>query len=141
MRVEVGDAFYIDAWGPGTSRDNVEDSRVLTEIHLEFELSMRGERGVVFTLTSGSFVANYSHYILIDGVGAAGRPGQGRFNGTITFVFRFNMTGTNGETVQITLLGGVKRTEDRGPILVMTGSIAMDGIDYRLWQLGRIYKL
>ncbi|MHA2212846.1 MAG: hypothetical protein ACW992_06775, partial [Candidatus Thorarchaeota archaeon] len=46
MRVEEGDAFYIDAWGTGRSRDNVEDSRVLTEIHLEFEVSMRGERGV-----------------------------------------------------------------------------------------------
>ncbi|UCE09161.1 MAG: hypothetical protein JSW61_09275 [Candidatus Thorarchaeota archaeon] len=141
MKVEVGDAFYIDAWGAGSSRDNVEDSRVLTEIHLEFEVSMRGERGVVFNLISGSFVANYSHYILAEGVGAAGRPGQGRFNGTITFVFRFNLTGSLGETVQITLLGGVKRTENRGPVLVMAGSVALDGIDYRLWQMGRIHRL
>ena len=139
-RVEIGTAFYIDARGEGNSRESSEGSRVLTSMHLEFEVSARGERGVLFIITSGSFVANYTHYELTDGIGAAGRPQEGRFNKTIVFIFRFNMTGPNGEIIQAKVFGFVKRTQDYGPVLVMGGSAVLDGIDYAIRQLGRIHR-
>ena len=139
-RVEIGDAFVIDARGEGNSRDTSDISRILTKMHLEFEVSDRRERGVIFAITSGSFVANYTQFSLIDGLGAAGRPEEGRFNETVTFIFRLNLTGPEGEVIQIKIFGFVQRTENFGPVLFMRGLVILDGIEYVLSQLGRISR-
>ncbi len=138
----VGDVFSIDAWGEIAAKTDDDDlSRALTEMHLEFELVEKGRRSVRFNILSGYFIINSTRYEVTEGVGFAGVPEEGRFNGTLVFGFRFNMTESGEEIVQIGFLGKVVRTEERGPILLMRGRVLVDDLTYALGQRGRIHRI
>ncbi|MCK4566543.1 MAG: hypothetical protein KAU48_04460, partial [Candidatus Thorarchaeota archaeon] len=76
-----------------------------------------------------------------EGLGIAGRPEEGRFNGTIVFGFRINVTGPNGEEVQLEFRGFVKRTQERGPLLLMQGRLVLDDQVFVFRQIGLIHKI
>ncbi len=137
----VGDVFSINAWGEIAAKIDDDLSRALTEMHLEFELVEKGQRGVRFDVLSGYFIINSTRYEVTEGVGFAGVPKEGRFNGTLVFGFRFNMTESGEELVQVGFLGKVVRTEEHGPILFMRGRILVDDLTYALGQRGRIHRI
>ena len=137
----VGDVFSINAWGEIAARTDDDLSRALTEMHLEFELVEKGQRGVRFTVISGYFIINSTRYEVTEGVGFAGVPEEGRFNGTLVFGFRFNMTEFGEKIDQVGFLGKVVRTEERGPILFMRGRVLIDDLTYALGQRGRIHRI
>ncbi len=137
----IGDVFSINAWGEIAAKTDDDFSRALTEMHLEFELVEKGRRGVRFDVLSGYFIINSTRYEVTEGVGFAGVPEEGRFNGTLVFGFRFNMTESGEEIMQVGFLGKVVRTEERGPILFMRGRILVDDLTYALGQRGRIHRI
>ena len=139
---EIGDAFYIDSRGGAIANDSDGNKiRALTKMHIEFTLTRRGLRGVIFEVTSGTFTMNYTQFSFSKGVGVAGRPTEGRFNGTVVFGFKFNMTDPDGRLAEVGLLGKVKRTEEHGPVLVMKGRINLDGLTYSFIQAGKIHRI
>jgi hypothetical protein len=139
---EIGDAFYIDSRGRAIANDSDGKLiRALLKMHIEFTLTRRGRRGVIFEITSGTFTMNYTQFSFSEGVGFAGRPSEGKFNGTIVFGFKFNMTDSDGGLAKVGLLGRVKRTEKHGPVLVMKGRIDFDGLTYGFIQAGKIHRL
>ncbi len=139
-RVQVGDILQIDSRGRGAVRDDADQTRVLVKMHLEFQVASRLDRGVSFFVLQGYLVMNESRYTVVDGRGAAGRTNRVRLNITISFVFRVNMTGPDGEPLTLRILGGVKRTESHGLVLVMRSLAVVDGLEYVLWQLGRAHR-
>lgn len=139
-RVQVGDILQIDSRGRGAMHDGSDQARVLVKMHLEFQVASRLDRGVSFVVLQGYLVMNNSQYAVVDGRGAAGRTNRVRLNITISFVFRINMTGPDGEPLTLRILGGVKRTESHGPVLVMRSLAVIDGVEYVLWQLGRAHR-
>ena len=76
-----------------------------------------------------------------EGLGIAGRPEEGRFNGTIVFGFRINVTGPNGEVAQLEFRGFVKRTQEHGPLLIMQGRLVLDNQVFVFRQIGRIHRI
>jgi hypothetical protein len=138
----IGDAFYIDSRGGGAARDcNENHVRVLIKMHIEFTLVRRGLRGVIFEITSGTFTMNLTQLSFSEGMGFAGRPKDSRFNGTVIFGFKFNMTDLDGKMAEVGLIGKVKRTEEYGPVLVMKGRINYDGLTYGFIQAGKIHRI
>jgi hypothetical protein len=137
----IGDVFSINAWGEIAAKTNDDFSRALTEMHLEFELVEKGRRKARFHVLSGYFIINSTRYEVTEGVGFAGVPEDGRFNGTLVFGFRFNMTESGEEIAQVGFLGKVVRTEERGPILFMRGRVLVDDLTYALGQRGRIHRI
>ncbi|MFW9843541.1 MAG: hypothetical protein ACFFEV_03080, partial [Candidatus Thorarchaeota archaeon] len=95
----IGDTFEILARGRGGYTLEIEEFEAdyLTQMNLEFTIIRRGERGVLLEVLDGCFSLNDTTYDFDEGFGIAGRPEQGRFNGTIVFGFRINVTGPNGE--------------------------------------------
>jgi hypothetical protein len=139
---ELGDAFYIDSRGEAAAKDMDERIiRALTKMHIEFILTRKGQRGVIFEVTSGSFTMNFTKFSFSEGVGFAGRPSEDKFNGTVIFGFKFNMTDSDGRVARVGLLGKVKRTEEHGPVLVMKGRIEFDGLTYSFIQAGKIHRI
>jgi hypothetical protein len=139
---KLGDAFYIDSRGRAAPKDDDESIiHALTKMHIEFILSQKGRRGVLFEITCGTFIMNSTRFSFSEGIGFAGRPTEGRFNNTVVFGFRFNMTESDGEVAEVGLLGRVKRTEKLGPVLVMKGRIEFDGFTYGFIQAGKIHRL
>ncbi|MFX0106987.1 MAG: hypothetical protein ACFE7R_01765 [Candidatus Hodarchaeota archaeon] len=138
---EVGDSFHIKALGQAGVRVNGELVRALTNMEIDFELAEKGSRRVRFEITNGFFEMNYTRFLLTEGVGAAGRPAEGEFNGTIVFGFRFNCTSEDDSSAEVILVGKVVRTEDNGPVLVMKGRITIGNVDYLFRQLGRIQRI
>ena len=139
---EIGDGFYIDSRGGARANDSEGNLiRALLKMHIEFTLTRKGRRGVIFDVTSGTFTMNFTQFSFSDGIGFAGRPTDGKFNGTVVFGFRFNMTDSTGRIAEVGLLGRVKRTEEHGPVLVMKGRIDFDGLTYGFIQAGKIHRL
>ena len=139
---EVGDAFYIDSRGRAAANDSDGNIiRALLKMHIEFSLTRKGRRGVIFEVTSGTVTMNYTQFSFSEGVGFAGRPTEGRFNGTVVFGFKFNMTDSDGGLAEVGLLGKVKRTEEHGPVLVMKGRIDYGGLTYCFIQAGKIHRI
>ena len=139
---KIGDAFYIESRGGAAAKDSDENLvRVLIKMHIEFTLARRGLRGVIFEMTSGTFTMNLTQLSFSEGMGFAGRPREGRFNGTVVFGFKFNMTGPDGKLAEVGLIGKVKRTEEYGPVLVMKGRINFDGLTYGFIQAGKLHKI
>ena len=137
----IGQSFSIDARGFAQTSSEMDAIVALTKMHLEFEIVRNGSRGVMFNITSGTFVINETSYAITGGVGIAGRITEGPFNGTIGFGFRFNMTGPADELVEIGFRGVVLRTEDNGIVLVMRGGIQISPLSFQLAQRGRISRL
>ncbi len=140
-RAAIGDSFSIEARGEAGFRTEDTESRALTKMHLEFEIVRNGTRGVMFEVTSGYLVMNYSRYSVTEGLGFAGRPDEGRFNNTIVFGFRLNMTGADDTDISVGFLGFVVRNQDSKPVLVMRGQITVDDLVYNLLQRGIIQRL
>ena len=140
-RAALGDSFYIDARGETFIINEEYESRALTKMHLEFEIVRNGSRGVMFSVTSGSFVVNTTRYSVSEGVGFAGRPSQGEFEGRIVFGFRLNLTDGEGNEIQIGFLGTVIRNGEDRPVLAMRGHVIVDGLEYSLIQRGLIRRI
>lgn len=139
---ELGDAFCIDSRGEAAAKDSDESIiHALIEMRIEFILTRKGQRGVIFEVTSGSFTMNLTKFSFCEGVGFAGRPSEGKFNGTVIFGFKFNMTDSDGRLAKVSLLGKVKRIEAHGPVLVMKGRIEFDGPTYGFIQAGKIHRI
>ncbi len=133
----LGNSFSIDARGEAHSIDE----RALTKMHIEFTIVRNATRGIVFNVTAGTLVMNYSRYSVIDGIGWAGRPQEAPLNRTIVFAFRINFTDAEGTILQLAFRGLVRRTQDSGPILYMQGRITFNLSEYYLIQRGRIHRL
>jgi hypothetical protein len=139
----VGDSFMIIARGRGGLRvDNREDflTNYQTRMSLDFIISRQAERGVLLEVLAAEFAINDTIFSFDDGIGFAGRPQDERFNGTIVFGFRINMTGSQGEIAQLEFLGRVRRTEDSGPFLFMKGRLTIDETVFMFVQIGRIHR-
>ncbi len=141
----IGDSFLIQARGrAGVQTDEREDFQIsyLTGMNLEFKILRRGDRGVVLEVIGGSFSLNSTVYAFEEGMGVAGKPQNERLNGTeLVFGFRINGTSPEGNSVEILLLGGVRRNQDIRPILIMKGRLIVDDIAYVFGQLGRIKRV
>jgi hypothetical protein len=139
---DLGDAFQINARGGAAAKVSDESIiRALTKMRIDFTLARRCQRGVVFEITSGSFTLNDTQFSFFEGIGFAGCPKEGRFNGTVVFSFKCNMTDSEGKLAQVGLLGKVERTEEHGPVLVMKGRIDYDGLTYGFIQAGKIQRI
>lgn len=139
--VQIGTILQINAYGEGRANASGAVLRALTSMNLVFEVTQKGQRGALFTVKTGSFVLNSTGFVISEGVGVAGRPEEGRLNGTVVFVFRFNMTGTDGVTTEVTLRGIVMRHEGRAPVLMMRGTFSVGGLTWLLRQSGRIHVI
>jgi hypothetical protein len=140
----IGDTFEILARGRGGyTLEDMEEFEVdyLTQMNLEFTITRRGERGVLLKVLDGSFSLNDTTFEFDEGLGIAGRPEEGRFNGTIVFGFRINVTGPNGEVAQLEFRGFVKRTQERGPLLIMQGRLVLEDQIFVFRQVGRIHRI
>jgi hypothetical protein len=140
----IGDTFEILARGRGgfTPEDiDAFDADYFTRMELEFTITRRGERGVLLEVHEGSFSLNDTIFEFDDGLGIAGRPEESRFNGTLIFGFKINVTGPNGEVAQLGFRGIVKRTQEHGPLLVMLGRLVLDNQVYVFRQIGRIHRI
>jgi hypothetical protein len=51
------------------------------------------------------------------------------------------MTGPNGEEAQLEFHGRVKRTQDRGPLLLMKGRLVLEEQIFVFGQIGRIHRI
>jgi len=138
-RLGIGTVLQIDARGTAQANVDEEVVRALTTMSLVFEITQKGQHGALFAVMSGSLVLNTTRFVVTNGIGVAGRPEMGRFNGTVVFVFRFNMTKTDGTIVQVTLRGIVVRSEGHGPILAMRGTMSVDNLSWVLRQFGRVH--
>ncbi len=141
----IGDSFLIQARGrAGIQTDDREDFQIsyLTKMNLEFRILHRGNRGVVLEVLGGNFSLNSTVYTFEEGLGVAGKPQNERLNGTeLVFGFRINATSPDGNSAEITLLGGVRRNQYIRPILIMKGRIILDDIAYVFGQLGKISRV
>ena len=140
----IGDTFEILARGRGGyTLEDMENFKAeyLTSMALEFTITRRGERGVLLEVLDGKFSLNDTTFAFNEGFGIAGRPEQGRFNGTIIFGFRINVTGSDGEVAQLEFRGIVKRTQEHGPLLIMKGRLVLEGQIFVFRQLGRIHRI
>ena len=137
----VGQSFSIDARGEIFILREDYESRALTKMHFEFTIVRNGSRGVIFEVTSGHLVVNSTRFTISEGVGFAGRPSNGRFNTTIVFGFRMNLTDAIGNPVQVGFLGGVLRNQGSRPILAMRGYTTIGDLRYSLIQRGRIHRI
>ena len=140
----IGDTFEILARGRGGfTLEDMEDfeANYLTQMKLEFKIVRRGERGVLLEVLEGHFSLNDTTFDFDEGFGIAGRPEEGRFNGTIVFGFRINVTDSNGEEAQLEFRGFVKRTQDNGPILLMQGRLVLADQVFVFRQIGRIHRI
>jgi hypothetical protein len=139
----VGDSFEILARGRGGLRvENREDflANYKTQMNLDFLIARQGGRGVLLEVLAGDFALNDTIFGFDDGIGFAGRPQDERFNGTIVFSFRINMTGPQGEIAQLEFLGRVRRTENNGPFLFMKGRLTIGEVIFVFAQIGRIHR-
>ncbi len=140
-QVAIGDSFYIDARGEIFILNEDMESRALTKMHFEFTIVRNGSRGVMFEVNSGYMVVNNTRYTVVDGIGFAGRPSQGRFNSTIVFGFRMNLTDGLGTEIQLSFLGAVYRNANERPVLIMRGNLILNGLEYNLLQRGLIRRM
>jgi hypothetical protein len=140
----IGDTFEILARGRGGfTLEDMEDfeANYLTHMDLDFTIARRGERGVLLEVLDGQFSLNDTIFEFDEGIGIAGRPAEGRFNGTLVFGFRINVTGPDGEIAQLEFRGIVKRTLEHGPILVMQGRLVLEDQVFVFRQIGRIHRI
>lgn len=140
----IGNSFEILARGRGgyTIEDMEEfEASYFTQMNLTFAITRRGERGVLLEVHDGYFSMNGTTFVFDEGLGIAGRSEEGRFNGTIVFGFRINITGPNGEVAQLAFRGIVKRTQERGPLLIMQGRLILDDQVFVFRQIGRIHRI
>lgn len=137
--VQAGTVLQVDARGEGRANASGGIVRALTSMSLVFELSERGPRGASFRVMSGSFALNSTDFVITRGTGVAGRPEMGRLNGTIVFLFHFNMTGPNDTITEVALLGIVLRPQGRAPVLAMRVTMSIDGLSWLVRQSGRIH--
>ncbi len=137
----TGNSFSIDAMGEALSLNDTDSIRALTKMHIEFTITRNGSRGVMFQVTSGTFVMNYTSFTVIDGIGFAGRPQSGLFNQTLVFGFRINMTDDTGTLMQLAFRGFVDRSENTRPVLSMQGRITFEELQYYLGQRGHIHRI
>lgn len=140
----IGDTFEILARGRGgyILEDMEEfEADYLTQMDLTFTIARRGERGVLLEVLDGHFSLNDTTFEFDEGLGVAGRPEEGRFNGTLVFGFRINVTGPNGEVAQLAFRGIVKRTQEHGPLLIMQGRLVLDDQVFVFRQIGRIHRI
>jgi hypothetical protein len=139
---EIGAAFCIDSRGQAAAKNDTENIiRALTKMHIEFTLARKGRRGVLFEITYGTFILNSTEFSFSEGLGFAGRPKESRFNNTVVFGFRFNMTDSDGKFAEVGFVGRVKRTEEHGPVLVMKGRMNFNGFTYGFIQAGKIHRM
>jgi len=140
----IGDSFEILARGRGgftiEDMENFE-ADYLTRMELDFKISRRGDRGVLLEVLDGHFSLNDTTFDFDEGLGIAGRPEESKFNGTIVFGFRINVTGPNGEEAQLGFRGFVKRTEERGPLLLIQGRLVLDDQVFVFRQIGIIHRI
>jgi hypothetical protein len=137
----LGNSFSIDALGEAHSFTDQDISRALTKMHIEFVIIRNATHGVIFNVTGGTFVMNYSRCTVIGGIGWAGRAKSEPLNRTIIFAFKINFTDANGGTLQLAFRGFVRRSQDHGPVLYMQGRLTFNFVEYNLVQRGRIYRL
>jgi len=140
----IGDTFEILARGRGGfTIEDMEDFKAnyLTQMELDFKITRRGERGVMLEVLDGHFSLNDTTFDFDEGLGLAGRPEEGTFNGTIVFGFRINVTGPNGEEAQLEFRGFVKRTQELGPLLLMRGRLVLEDQVFVFRQIGRIHRI
>ncbi len=134
--VVKGDMFVIRARGYAADADS--GVRIRTTMRIGFVVERAAERRALFRVTSGYCIINGTRYEIAMGVGRAGRPVAGRFNGTAVFGFVFNATGADQQTVLIRFRGVVVREPGRRPFLVMGGRLALGSSTYNLRQRGFI---
>jgi hypothetical protein len=117
------------------------EANIFTNMTLQFAILARGERGVILDVQEGHFSLNSTIFSFDVGRGFAARPVQSNLNVTATFGFRINMTGPEDIEAQLIFLGGVRRTPDYGPLLVMRGRLIIGDTTYVFGQLGRIFRV
>ena len=140
----IGNSFEILARGRGSFKtEDIEDFQVnyRTRMNLCFLIAFKGERGVILQILEGSFAINETDYSFDDGIGVAGRPTQGDFNGTIIYGFRINVTSSTEEIGQLEFVGRVERTQNYGPLLIMKGRLTLDEQSFVFGQIGRIHRI
>jgi len=140
----VGNTFEILARGRGGyTLDKMDEFKAnfLTHMNLEFTITRRGERGVLLEVLDGHFSLNDTAYDFNRGLGIVARPEEGRFNGTMVFGFRINVTDLDGTVAQLEFRGIVKRTQEHGPILVMQGRLILENQIFVFRQIGRIHRI
>ena len=97
-----------------------------TTMTLEFVIEERATRGVLLSITRGEISLNGTVFVFDEGVG---------------FGFRINVTGPSGESAELVFLGGVRRTQRVGPLLIMRGQLVAGETVFMLGQLGRIHRV
>jgi hypothetical protein len=140
----LGESFEIVARGRAgvqPDQDGTFEVTLSTQMNLEFTIEERATQGVLLSTTQGEIILNDTVFVFDEGVGFAARPEAEALNVTVVFGFRINMTGPNGETAELVLLGGVKRTQRVGPVLIMRGRLVVGETVFVLGQLGRIYRV
>ena len=145
VTASIGDTFEILARGRGgNTLEDMDEFKAdyLTHMDLEFTITRRGERGVLLEVLDGHFSLNDTIFEFDEGgLGIVGRPEEGRFNGTLVFGFRINVTGPDGEVAQLAFRGIVKRTFEHGPLLVMQGRLVQEDQVFVFRQIGRIHRI
>jgi hypothetical protein len=140
----IGDTFKILARGRGGyTLENMDEFNAdsVTQMSLEFTITRRGERGVLLEVLDGHFSLNDTLFQFDGGLGIAGRPVEERFNGTMVFGFRINVTGPDGEVAQLEFRGIVKRIQEHGPFLIMRGRLVLENQVFVFRQIGRIHRI
>jgi hypothetical protein len=113
----------------------------VTNMTLQFTILGRGDRGIILDVLSGQFSLNSTIYTFDLGRGFAARPVRSELNVTAIFGFRINMTGPDDVQAQLIFLGGIKRTTNHGPVLVMRGRLIVGDQVFVIGQLGRIHRV
>ncbi len=138
----IGASFEIVARGragPVVTEDEFRFTYV-TRMTLEFTIEEIAPRGVLLRVQGGMFTLNDTEFRVDEGVGFAARPQNSEINVTVVFGFKINMTGPNGEAASLAFVGGVKRTQRFGPVLIMRGILNVDDAAFVVAQLGRIHR-
>lgn len=140
----IGDSFEIIAKGRGGFNSNaIEEFQANYKIQMKFNflIACKGERGVLFESLNGHLSINDTSYTFDNGMGIAGLPTKGKFNDTLVFGFKINLTDSDEQTSQLEFIGRVLRTQNHGPLLLMKGRVTFDGQILVFGVIGRIHRI
>ncbi len=139
--VEPGQPFEIHARGTASVEDVPDGPNALTRMHLVFTVVSTETGRVVLAVQSGRVVLNDTGYIVSCGRGVAARLRSGRFEGSIGFGFRVNLTSPDGHPARMLLRGVIVRNGDGHPRVGFRARLDDGVLTWQVRLLARTHRV
>ncbi len=140
-KIAIGDSFVIRARGITNSSSDYSDTHTRTRMRITIQTVRIDQRGIRLNVTGGQFYLGHTKYNVADGFGIVGCLKESRFNNTIVFGFRLNMTGPDGELAELFFKGILLPSKKQMHIVAIRGILSLESLDIGLAQRGVIHKI